>query len=112
MTAAQAVLLSKDILFNNANVLYDLRYPLEFKEMGENIQKALAWHPKPQSPTQVYDVQVFENFKTANPSIEFVYIEWLDYMATMRVRIVPFAEFERLIKTGSRIGISDRKSVV
>jgi len=106
LTAAQAVSLSKDIFFNNANVLYDLRYPLEFKEMGENIQKALTWHPKPQPSTQVYDVQVFEKFKTENPSIEFVYVEWLDYMATMRVRIVPFAEFERLIKTGSRIGIS------
>ncbi|OCL01927.1 developmental protein-like protein fluG [Glonium stellatum] len=106
LTAAQAISLSEDILFNNANVLYDLHYPLEFKETGENIQKALTWHPAPQPPTQVYDVQVFENFKTENPSIDFIYVEWLDYMATMRVRIVPFAEFERLVKTGGRIGIS------
>ncbi|OCK84885.1 developmental protein-like protein fluG [Lepidopterella palustris CBS 459.81] len=105
LTTGQAVSLSKDILFQNANVLYELHYPLELTETGEDAQKAIPWHPKPQAPIQVYDVQVFDKFIKESP-IDFIYVQWLDYMATMRVRIVPIAEFERLIKSGDRIGIS------
>ncbi|KAF2803804.1 developmental protein-like protein fluG [Mytilinidion resinicola] len=109
LTIAQAISMTKDMLYNNANVLYDLKEPspvLNLKETGEANQKAIAWHPKPPPPAKVYDIQAFENFMKDNSAIQFVYVQWLDYMATMRVRIVPIAEFERLIKTGGRIGIS------
>lgn len=53
-----------------------------------------------------YDVTVFSNFRKLNPEIAFVFIQWLDYMATIRTRITPVAEFERLIQAGSRLGIS------
>lgn len=41
-----------------------------------------------------------------NFSVKFVYIQWLDFMATVRVRILPIKEFTRIIYEGQRIGIS------
>lgn len=145
--------MTKDILFNNSNLLYNLRYETVFDDYA-TPPKALAYNIKPvvesqgqptgipitpipdmrgQPPTvppqpaypgapstevepppfpppprepQVYDVQLFDMFMQQNSEIKFVYVQWLDYMATMRVRIVPIKEFDRMMRSGSRIGIS------
>ncbi|KAF2001022.1 developmental protein-like protein fluG [Amniculicola lignicola CBS 123094] len=135
ITPHQAIAMTKDILFNNSNILYDLRYQAEFKDnLGEGTtQKSLAWHsksdstfqspvfpppprsessfvpppfPPPPKVAHVYDVGVFEEFMGKNAEVKFVYVQWLDYMATMRVRIVPIKEFERMVREGDRLGIS------
>ncbi|KAF2175062.1 developmental protein-like protein fluG [Zopfia rhizophila CBS 207.26] len=125
ITAHQAIALTKDILFNNSNILYDLRYQLDFQEMGEEARRSVAfksveWQPpEPETPlqppphpslskiqSQVYDGQIFVNFMKVNPEVKFLYLAWLDYMGTVRTRIVPIKEFERLIHSGERIGIS------
>jgi glutamine synthetase len=54
----------------------------------------------------VYDVHLLEDFMKSNPEVKFIYVQWLDYMATIRARIIPIKEFERLIRSGDRIGIS------
>lgn len=161
--------MTKDILFNNSNNLYDLRYSASFNDAAP---KAIAFHsadgadrssplaspapiapprsasrsqaspfptsvsppgsasrdqgvspfptsvgppgsasrgppfPPPPKEPQVYDIQVFHDFMTRNPEVKFVYVQWLDYMATIRARILPINEFERLIRTSGRIGIS------
>ncbi|KAF2200555.1 developmental protein-like protein fluG [Delitschia confertaspora ATCC 74209] len=115
LTPNQAIGLTKDIMFNNSNALYELGYVLNFQETGEDVQKSIAWHPKPEAvapsrspppPTQTYDAQLFDDFMKENPNLKFVYVQWLDYMATLRARIVPIKEFERLVRTRGRIGIS------
>ncbi|CBX98178.1 similar to developmental protein fluG [Plenodomus lingam JN3] len=151
LTPFQAMGMTKDILFNNANVLYDLRYEVIFDERVPEVPKQLTFSPKvdprapQQSPTvlpvhdaspsgpatnmstpsarpvspyppssfppppkvpQVYDVQILDDFKQKNPAVKFVYVQWLDYMATVRARIVTLKEFERMVRAGERIGIS------
>jgi glutamine synthetase len=54
----------------------------------------------------VYKVETFETFIKENPHVKYIYVQWLDYMATLRTRILPIAEFASLIHSGSRIGIS------
>ena len=145
--------MTKDILFNNSNTLYDLRYEAVFNEILQEPPKQLTYNPKnaleqqPQSipipmpsptsmsaaprsesnisPThqltslydpspfppppkilQVYDLARFDDFMDKNPEIEFVYIQWLDYMAMMRVRVLPIKEFTRIIREGRRLAIS------
>lgn len=143
--------MTKDIMFNNSNVLYDLRYEAIFDETVQADPKQLTYNPKPaaaspyQSPAvtpapamsipnrfsasntpgsrsvspytqpafppppkvpHVYDVQLFEDFRERNPTVKFIYVQWLDYMATIRSRIVPIKEFTRMIIEGERIGIS------
>lgn len=146
--------MTKDILFNNSNTLYDLRYqedfndtidppkaltfnskpgsgpplsplsvpppprsvpgsqappvappPLSATRSPEETREVPTFPPPPKEP-QVYNVQLFEQFMTQNSDVKFIYVQWLDYMATIRARIVPIKEFERLIRSGSRIGIS------
>jgi hypothetical protein len=146
--------MTKDILFNNSNVLYDLRYEAVFDETIQIAPKQLTYNLRPdgsspyRSPTatpgpnlglfnqaatsaqasrsvspysqtpatpafppppkvpQVYDTTLFDAFMKENPSVKFIYIKWLDYMSTLRSRIVPIKEFTRMIHSGSRIGIS------
>lgn len=57
-------------------------------------------HEKP------YDLDVFTKFTEQHPNLKFVYVQWLDYLATIRARMLPIAEFRRLITKGERIGIS------
>lgn len=142
--------MTKDILFNNSNVLYDLRYEAVFDERAQEAPRQLTYNlateasspfqaptvppgpvtgptdrsatletpasrsispyspafPPPPKVPQVYNTQLFDTFKQKTPEVKFVYVQWLDYMATVRARIVPIKEFERLIRTGERIGIS------
>jgi glutamine synthetase len=55
---------------------------------------------------QVYDTALFSKFVSQNPGLKFIYIQWLDYMATIRSRIVPVKGFTRMIQEGTRIDIS------
>ncbi|KAF2641502.1 developmental protein-like protein fluG [Massarina eburnea CBS 473.64] len=140
ITPHQGINMTKDILFNNSNALYGLRYVTDFNEIPEP-QKSITFNPKPEpepepeplpkpvpsshamsttfaggyEPPQfppppkdahVYDVHLFDVFMVQNPGVKFVYVQWLDYMATIRARMVPIKEFERMIRSGSRIGIS------
>ncbi|KAF2849317.1 developmental protein-like protein fluG [Plenodomus tracheiphilus IPT5] len=151
LTPFQAMGMTKDILFNNANLLYDLRYEAIFDDRISELPKQLTFNPKvnssspqrspvvlpvqesglsdraatlgtpaarsvsPYSPSsfppppkvpQVYDIQAFDDFKQKHFAVKFVYVQWLDYMATVRARVVTMKEFERMIRTGERIGIS------
>ncbi len=54
----------------------------------------------------MYDTARFDDFTRQNPGVKFVYVQWVDYMATMRVRVLPIKEFTRIIYEGQRIGIS------
>ncbi|KAF2702631.1 developmental protein-like protein fluG [Pleomassaria siparia CBS 279.74] len=162
ITPFQAIGMTKDVLFHNSNVLYDLRFEVVFKDMIEPAQKSLTFGTKPDitsqqippvsgpqsipmifpPPTnsagmasrppnvsnqeksgpvakyqplpfppppkvaQVYEIQYFDDFMKQHSDIKFVYVQWLDYMATVRARIIPIKEFERMVREGDRIGIS------
>lgn len=151
--------MTKDILFNNSNTLYNLRYEALFSEIPRETPKQLTFNskstqesqsqsqsqpppiPVPTTPSpphispgssdpqvspgnrsvdpydasplpppsriisQLYDVAYFNDFVKENPGIKFVYVQWLDYMATMRVRVLPIKEFTRIIYEEERIEI-------
>lgn len=155
--------MTKDIMFNNSNTLYKLRYEAAFNEAPQKApQKApkqltfnaknaeesqmqsqsrsppipipmppsprqstepqsnshmsagkrsvspynISPFPPPPKVSQLYDVARFDDFVKQNPSVKFVYIQWLDYMATTRVRILPIKEFTRIVYEGQRISIA------
>ena len=151
--------MTKDILFNNSNILYNLHYEAVFDETIPDPPKQITFHgkseaqppypstpvppsqgpsrapsqgpglasrtanPDPSAPKsvspfsvvpfpappkvpQVYDSQLFDEFTERNPNVKFIYVQWLDYMATLRARIIPIKEFSRMIRDGDRIGIS------
>ena len=53
-----------------------------------------------------YDVQQLTRFRATNPDIQFVVIQWLDYLGTLRSRWMPVNAFDKLVKSGNHIGIS------
>lgn len=151
LTVFQAIAMTKDILFNNSNVLYDLHYQATFDETLRESPKQLTYNtksvtgssfpspsippippagttskpattgpvdprsgspyepptfPPPPTAPHVYDNHVFDEFMKQNPNVRFVYVQWLDHMATIRTCVVPIKEFTRLIREGDRIGIS------
>lgn len=61
---------------------------------------------QPQQPHSGYDVSILERFRSDYEKLKWVYVQWLDYMGTMRVRILPIAEFDRMIRSGGRISIA------
>ncbi|KAH9880047.1 hypothetical protein J1614_002072 [Plenodomus biglobosus] len=151
LTPFQAMGMTKDILFNNANVLYNLHYEAVFDDRIAEISKQLTYNtkfgsdPSPKSPIvapihhssfsdgvttlgtpaarsdspyslssfppppkvpQVYNIQFFDDFKQKNHAAKFVYVQWLDYVATVRARVVTMKEFERMIRAGERMEIN------
>ncbi|PVI03302.1 glutamine synthetase/guanido kinase [Periconia macrospinosa] len=149
ITPHQAISMTKDILFNNSNILYDLRYEAVFNEapltqghITYNVrtepEPVIPEPPVPQTPlvattshiatsrtpegayepppfppppkeAQVYDVHILEGFLAEHKDVKFVYVQWLDYTAIVRSRVVPIKEFTRLIHSGSRIPIPSSK---
>ncbi|KAK0290689.1 hypothetical protein LTR35_000121 [Friedmanniomyces endolithicus] len=66
-------------------------------------RKTVAGHDGSRSP---YDPQKLTRFTTEHPDIQFVVVQWLDYLGTLRSRWLPIDAFDRLVKEGNRIGIS------
>ncbi|TKA80870.1 hypothetical protein B0A49_03160 [Cryomyces minteri] len=98
LSASQAIDFVRDVMFNNSNDLYAL---------GETLQIDTATtSSKAMSRGSADGRQLLENFLQREPAVEFVCIQWLDYMATTRTRILPIAEFSRLVEKDAGIGIS------
>lgn len=57
-------------------------------------------HEKP------YDLDTFTNFFEQHSGLKYVYVQWLDFLGTLRARMLPITAFRRLITCGERIGIS------
>ncbi|KAK0305655.1 hypothetical protein LTR01_006802 [Friedmanniomyces endolithicus] len=66
-------------------------------------RKTVASHDVSRSP---YDPQKLTRFTTEHPDIQFVVVQWLDYLGTLRSRWLPITAFDKLVKAGKRIAIS------
>lgn len=53
-----------------------------------------------------YDESLLQLFLQSHNDLQFIYVQWLDYMATMRVRVFPRQAFVDLIKQGNFISIA------
>lgn len=91
---SQAKTAAADILFHNSNRLYKL--DLEPKWLDD----------APISTKLSPPVDSLEAFLLNNSDIEFVWMQWLDYTATTRVRMFPIEEFARIARKERRLGIS------
>lgn len=53
-----------------------------------------------------YDTRLLASFLEQHSNLDFICIQWLDYMAQLRARFLPVQQFMTLIQSGSRIGIA------
>ncbi|THZ73677.1 glutamine synthetase/guanido kinase [Aureobasidium pullulans] len=123
LSIEQAIDAAKAIYFNNAKRVYNLDVDLPEIEPSEQPRRTraqsnrearimqapqplqLPWK-EPEAHEKPYDLDAFTKFADQNSDLKFVYVQWLDYVATLRARMLPIAEFRRLVTEGERIGIS------
>ncbi|KAJ5296973.1 uncharacterized protein N7443_007866 [Penicillium atrosanguineum] len=91
----QAKMAAADILFHNSNRLYKLNLEPNI------VHDAAVSKVQPSLPSDPLDA-----FLLQNPDIEYVWMQWLDYTATTRVRMFPVEEFVRIARKERRVGIS------
>ncbi|OKL63189.1 Protein fluG [Talaromyces atroroseus] len=87
-----------DILFNNSNRLYDLKL------------LPPAYVPKPHEPDEkelsvTNNLENLNDLAVRNPNTA-VWMQWVDYTATIRVRMFPIREFIKIVQGKRRIGIT------
>ncbi|RAK99356.1 extracellular developmental signal biosynthesis protein FluG [Aspergillus ibericus CBS 121593] len=95
-TIDQARLAAADILFNNSNRLYSLNEKASYDDRLVPAIKALS---EPSSP------DTFDSFMQKNPDIKYIWMQFIDYTATTRVRMFPVREFAKIARKQRRIGI-------
>ncbi|KAJ5288666.1 hypothetical protein N7478_001696 [Penicillium angulare] len=87
-----------DILFHNSNRLYQLNLDPEHKP-GLATQSLIATNG-PSAPDPL------NAFLQKNPDIKYIWMQWVDYTATLRVRMFPVQEFILIVRRQRRVGIS------
>ncbi|KAK4540874.1 hypothetical protein LTR36_008816 [Oleoguttula mirabilis] len=132
LSVPQAGQATKDILFSNSNSLYNLGLKLgEGQELATRTKDASTETPKtPQTqvyssleinaaPSDVcasgngngavaspYDGPAMDVFFTRHSDVQFIIVQWLDFLGTLRSRWLPINSFRGMIKAGSRIGMT------
>ena len=104
LTVRQAVKLVEDLLFNTANDLYDLG--LKLKPLVVTTQYPLRKSVSVKQPPATHDIGLLENFLMQNPSVKFLRLQWLDYTATARVRLLPVKQALKMFRAAKYIGVS------
>ncbi|KAH0544783.1 hypothetical protein FGG08_001150 [Glutinoglossum americanum] len=99
----QAVKAVEDIFFNTSNKLYKLGLSLPSPSQAM-LQRNYPWAPS--SDSKKIDPAPFIRFLSENPSTKYLRLQWLDYTATNRVRILPINHALLLFREGKSLGIT------
>lgn len=83
LTLPQAKEVAMDILFNNSNRLYNLKL----------------------SPPEYVPRSIEQELASSNPKL-MVWMQWVDYTATIRVRMFPIREFIKIVRGQRRVGLT------
>jgi glutamine synthetase len=84
LTIPQAIRAVEDIFFNTSNDLYDLELPLIPLPVSTRFplnQKLLL--------SGTSDLQILTTFLEKHPTTKFIRMQWIDYTATARLRVIP-----------------------
>lgn len=100
-TVAEAIKIVQDILFNTSNRLYNLGLQLN----------PIAQFSSPNMSTKAPDTEWNANFaqlKTflnKQPMTRYLRLQWLDYTATLRVRVLPTKQALKLFADGKSVTV-------
>lgn len=103
MRVDQAEFAAVNILFANSNRLYRLNASVNDKKFSSYT------FPTSVTRTKHLCSSIEDQLKTVLqkfPNLEYVWMQWVDFTATLRVRIFPIAEFLRITRNQRRLGIS------
>ncbi|KAI9927902.1 hypothetical protein ASPWEDRAFT_60591 [Aspergillus wentii DTO 134E9] len=95
-TVSQAMEAAADILFHNSNRLHNLNQQPRFETSALPVR----------SLESLSSTSSIEAFMRSNPDVKYIWMQWVDYTATVRVRMFPILEFAKIVRKQRRIGIS------
>ncbi|PYH49674.1 extracellular developmental signal biosynthesis protein FluG [Aspergillus saccharolyticus JOP 1030-1] len=91
----QAKTAASDILFHNSNRLYSLNETNSYDETQKPCSRPLAGSSSDE----------WKAFVQNNPDIKYIWLQFFDYTATLRLRIFPVQEFAKIVRKERRIGV-------
>jgi len=120
-TVKQGIDAVVNILFWNSNKLYRLeeekRYPdllracgrgAEIQDTASSVKSQTSQPPLPSTPSSelaaaeaIRDLGIWDEFHMKHPHIKYVWVQFLDYTATMRQRMIPVAQYREHIRKRS-----------
>ena len=100
MTIPQAVEVVKDVFFETSNKLYDLNLPFEPLPTSSQAPSALFGQ----------DVKCLQAFLSKNPSVKFLRLQYEDYTATSRLRVIPVKKALQLLTNNMPLEIGITKA--
>ena len=95
----QAVQIVQDIFFNTPNRLYNLG--LMLKPLESFQHHAVSW-----KGAKITKVDILTQFLERNPSVKYLRLQWLDYITTLKLRIIPIKLALDMFKQQKSIGIT------
>ncbi|KKZ60429.1 glutamine synthetase [[Emmonsia] crescens] len=109
-TCDQAMEAVRDILFSNSNRLYSLNQSPDSPDLDLDLDLNSL-------QTRALSSELFQTASISTPedilkkflnkkSVEFVWMQWVDYTATVRLRMFPVREFTKIVRSKHRVGIS------
>ncbi|KAI4192617.1 MAG: hypothetical protein LQ350_008606, partial [Teloschistes chrysophthalmus] len=107
LTVSQAITVIQDLLFNTSNRLYDLKLVLKPVRPSAAVDKMLASR---QQSTRIEGMEILEELLNREPTVKYLRLQWVDYTATVRARILPLKSALELFTQGK--GVSVTKAVL
>lgn len=99
MTVNQAIDLTRKLLFENSNKLYNLNLVPILSDVPLSTASTTAFHPEP-------ELRFLDRFLSQNPKVKYFRLQWLDYTSTMRLRMVAVARMRKLLEEGSHVTVT------
>lgn len=104
LPAASAIKIVRDILFNTSNRLYDLRLsltPLDISKIWDNL---VSGGMLPTSAIKKFSI--LRHFSAKYPFLKYLRLQWVDYTATVRVRILPIKNALEMFSQGNCVSVT------
>lgn len=106
LSADQATQLTRDLLFNNSNRVYNLGFEAPEVTLAAAAQATATSTSATGNIAASYDTSLWDAFELKEYNPSYIYVQWLDRMGQLRTRIVPIKQFKTLLSTGGQISIS------
>jgi glutamine synthetase len=100
----QAIKIVEDLFFHTSNKLYGLN--LTLKPMSK-ATKSLAFRTRPSVST---DLETLTSFLNEHSPIKFLRLQWVDYTASPRLRIIPIKRALTMLQNQTSLNIGITKA--
>ncbi|PGH12658.1 hypothetical protein AJ79_04157 [Helicocarpus griseus UAMH5409] len=105
-TPAQAMETVQNIMFSNSNRLYNLNQSADIPSLSSSQSQSHTSSLDLFDPVSASSAEeAFKKFLAKKPHVEYIWMQWVDYTATVRVRMFPVSEFAKILSSKRKVGI-------